>query len=363
MSRQEVPVLLNGFAGEIGRSAFRELTGPDRDSLAPLKLVRVNNRTPLKVGQNALLRYEIDLLRHYPGYIVQEGSISTPAGEIPAIHVDTVDGLKAAGEGIQILLEGAGVFNKKNDIDSLLERFPIVILGTPFGKGIDDGDYPTLLRGVNDDMFRPEKHRGISAGSCTTVAAGLTLAMLGFRGEKIKEIREVSLITDHAKTPSQNGLQGTHKKWGGMVEGPSGNIILSSTGAERALEQIFPGLKGKISVSESRRYDVPRGSILSMHILVENPVKLEQILDNARQSVSDDIFAGTAAVAEPEDELLTIKRVLANDGFRDKAAILITDKVRVMGAGYLIKTLTWYNNVDGYRKAWLEIGKKIARSM
>lgn len=270
--------------------------------------------------------------------------------------------MKDAGEGIQILLEGAGVFNKKDDINSLLERFPIVILGTPFGKGIDDGDYPTILVGVNDHRFQPEKHRGISAGSCTTAAAALTLAALGFIGEKIKEIREISLTTDHAKTPSQNGLQGTHKKWGGMVEGPSGNIILSSTGAEKALEQIFPELKGKVSVSESRRYDVPRGSVLAMHIIVENPVSnVKELLDNARQNISDGVFAGTAAVAEPEDELLTIKRVLSNDSFRDKAAIIVAEKTSVLDHGHLIKTTTWYNNVDGYRKAWEQLAKRVAR--
>ena len=146
---RSVSVGINGYLGEVGRSAVRYLTSPGSKSYGPLHLKAVNNRS--KPKDSSLLRYESDLSEFYPGYEIEGDVLKTPSGVIQAAYVGTPEELNKAFAGVDILLEASGAYKRKKEIGILLEEFPRLILTTPYGeKDIDTNAYPSIVWGANE---------------------------------------------------------------------------------------------------------------------------------------------------------------------------------------------------------------------
>src|SRR5208337_4327231 len=106
------------------------------------------------------------------------------------------------------------------------------------------GDVKTLLIGVNDSEYDAAKHNIISNASCTTNCLAPLVHVLLKEGFGI----ETGLMTTiHAYTATQKTVDGPSKKdWRGG-RAASINIIPSSTGAAKAVGEVLPSTKGKLT--------------------------------------------------------------------------------------------------------------------
>jgi len=181
-------------------------------------------------------------------------------------------------------------------------------------------DAATLVMGVNDDHFDPKKHRMISAASCTTTClAFMVKPLLDYFGAD--KILTASMVTVHAATGSQEVLDRLpDAKTSDLRKSRSimNNIILTSTGAAKALALVIPEMKRIGFIAESVRIPTSTGSLIVLVVTLEDeslktPIKRELInqvyekasegylkdylLYSERQNVSSDIIGNPRAAA------------------------------------------------------------------
>ena len=173
-----------------------------------------------------------------------------------------------------------------------------VIVSAPF-KSKDKSAPPpddavTTVMGINTNDFDPRRHKIISNASCTTTClAHMMKPLIDAFGPK--KIMSASMATVHAATGSQEVLDRLPKS--GKTDlrknrSIMNNIILTTTGAARALRLVIPEMEEIAFIAESVRIPTSSGSLIILVInLQEEPggqyVGREMINDIYRQAADD----------------------------------------------------------------------------
>jgi len=240
--------------------------------------------------------------------------------------------------GVSLVVDSTGKFldptatpdQKNGSIQGHLEAgAKKVIVSAPFkikDKGLSmPQEAVTLVIGINDDDYHDNQHRMISAASCTTTClAFMVKPLLDYFGAD--KILSASMVTVHAATGSQEVLDRLpDAKAKDLRKNRSimNNIILTSTGAAKALGLVIPEMKRIGFIAESVRIPTSTGSliILVMNIQdesLDHPIKRENINQvyrkasetymnkylrySSRQNVSSDIIGNPYAAAVIEGE-------------------------------------------------------------
>ncbi|MBW6521292.1 MAG: glyceraldehyde-3-phosphate dehydrogenase [Desulfoarculaceae bacterium] len=196
-----------------------------------------------------------------------------------------------------------------------------VLLSAPFkitAKGMDmPDDAVTTVMGINDEDYDSSRHSLISAASCTTTCLSYMIKPL-MESIGAENFLSASMVTIHAVTGSQQVLDRLPKS--GAVDlrknrSILNNIILTTTGAAKALALVIPEMKSIGFIAESVRIPTSSGSLIVLVLNVQDdldtPLKRESInaiyRDYARsspyleyteeQNVSSDIVGVPEAAA------------------------------------------------------------------
>jgi len=158
-----------------------------------------------------------------------------------------------------------------------------VLLSAPFkikAKGLDmPEDAVTTVMGINDDDYVPAQHKVISAASCTTTCLAYMIKPLmdHFGADNFLS---ASMVTVHAATGSQQVLDRLPSAGAGDLRKNRSilnNIILTTTGAARALGLVIPEMKNIGFIAESVRIPTSTGSlivlVLNLQDDLESPIK------------------------------------------------------------------------------------------
>ncbi len=162
-----------------------------------------------------------------------------------------------------------------------------VMVSAPFkikAKGIDmPEDAITTVMGINDDDYDPARHSIISAASCTTTCLSYMIKPLmdHFGADRMLS---ASMVTVHAATGSQKVLDSVPaagatdlRKNRSIIN----NIILTTTGAAKALALVIPEMKSIGFIAESVRVPTSTGSLIVLVLNLQddlaNPVKRDLI--------------------------------------------------------------------------------------
>ena len=196
-----------------------------------------------------------------------------------------------------------------------------VLLSAPFkikSKGIDmPEDAITTVMGINDDDYDPTRHSIISAASCTTTCLSYMMKPLidHFGADRLLS---ASMVTVHAATGSQQVLDRLPAAGASDLRKNRSilnNIILTTTGAAKALALVIPEMKSIGFIAESVRIPTSSGSlivlVLNLQDELEKPVGrslINSIYKNyaqdtpyleysEEQNVSSDIIGTPSAAA------------------------------------------------------------------
>lgn len=128
-------------------------------------------------------------------------------------------------------------------------------------------DSVMLIYGINHKTFDPTQHCLVSAASCTTTAlAHMMLPLLNH--ELTHKMLTASMSTIHAATNSQSVLD-TVPKAGAKdlrkTRSALDNIILTSTNAAQALEQVMPEIATIGFLADSVRVPIPTASLIILN--------------------------------------------------------------------------------------------------
>lgn len=187
--------------------------------------------------------------------------------------------------GVQLVVDSTGVFKDptadggeaKGALRGHLEAGAAkVILSAPFkikAKGLEmPNDAITMVMGINDDDYNPARHAIISAASCTTTCLSYMIKPLL---EKIgaENLMSASMVTVHAATGSQqvlDRLPGAGAKDLRKSRSILNNIILTTTGAAKALSLVIPEMKNIGFIAESVRIPTSTGSLIILVINIQD---------------------------------------------------------------------------------------------
>jgi len=254
-----------------------------------------------------------------------------------------------------------------------------VVVSAPFkikeeGASMPD-DAVTTVMGINANDYDPRRHRVVSNASCTTTCLAHMMKPL-INAFGAKRILSASMATIHAATGSQQVLDRLPKA--GKIDlrknrSIINNIILTSTGAAKALRLVIPEMEHIGFIAESVRVPVSSGSLIILVLSIqespsEEPVRrgvLNSVYNQAaqldpngylkyteKQNVSVDILGSPHAAAVIEgDETHTRTADLSLDlasipGFSQSVLDSLTDTV-VRAPVTQAVIYGWYDNEMG----------------
>ena len=198
--------------------------------------------------------------------------------------------------GVKLVVDTTGVFSDptadqsaekgalRGHIEAGAEK---VILSAPFkikSKGLAmPEDAVTTVMGINDDTYDPSRHSLISAASCTTTCLSYMIKPL-MESIGAENFLSASMVTVHAATGSQQVLDRLPKANATDLRknrSIMNNIILTTTGAAKALSLVIPEMERIGFMAESVRIPTSSGSLIVLVLNFqddsENPIKRKYI--------------------------------------------------------------------------------------
>ena len=162
-----------------------------------------------------------------------------------------------------------------------------VLLSAPFkikSKGLDmPDDAVTTVMGINEEDYDSSKHALISAASCTTTCLSYMIKPL-MESIGAENFLSASMVTVHAATGSQKVLDALPKTGASDLRKNRSilnNIILTTTGAAKALALVIPEMKSIGFIAESVRVPTSTGSLIVLVLNIQDdlgsPVKRDRI--------------------------------------------------------------------------------------
>jgi len=247
----------------------------------------------------------------------------------------TPDALPWKALGVDYVIESTGLFTDsekaKGHITAGAKK---VIISAP-GKG----EVKTIVIGVNEQEYDSAKHNIVSNASCTTNCLAPVVHVLLKEGFGI----ETGLMTTiHAYTATQKTVDGPSKKdWRGG-RAAAQNIIPSTTGAAKAVGEVLPATKGKLT-GMAFRVPTPDVSVVDLTFRTTKDTSIEEI-DAALKKAAGSYLKGILGVATEE--------LVSTDFIHDpRSSIydsLATLQNNLKGEKRFFKVVSWYDNEWGY---------------
>lgn len=209
------------------------------------------------------------------------------------------------------------------------------------------GDIKNIVYNVNDDTIGSDTI--VSAASCTTNAITPTLKLLNDK----YGIENGHMETIHAFTNDQN-LVDNHHKAERRGRAATLNMVMTSTGAAKAVSKAIPELKGKLSGS-SVRVPTPNVSLAILNLNFKNPVNSSDELNAFIKEASEsEQWQAQIAYSDSDEAVSTDFVGCEKVAIWDAKSTLAQDNRAVM---YL-----WYDNEMGYSTQVLRVAETMAKN-
>tara|TARA_B100002052_G_scaffold89372_1_gene82202 strand:- start:2146 stop:3585 length:1440 start_codon:yes stop_codon:yes gene_type:complete len=244
-----------------------------------------------------------------------------------------------------LLIDNTGAFTTKENLSKhLISKGISKVLLTAPGKGI-----PNIVYGINSKNLDIENNNIFSAASCTTNCIAPILHVV----EEKYGIKNGHLETVHAYTNDQNLLDNMHKK---PRRGRSAaiNMVITSTGAGKAVTKVIPSLNGKLTAN-AVRVPTPNVSLAILKLSLKNSTSKEHINNSIRTAALNGNLVNQIQYQVDPD--LVSSDIIGTTccSIFDSNATICTEN------GYDVVLYTWYDNEFGYTKQVIRLAKQIAK--
>jgi glyceraldehyde 3-phosphate dehydrogenase (phosphorylating) len=239
---------------------------------------------------------------------------------------------------VDVVLESTGLFTSREKAELHLSKAGAkrVLISAP----AKDPDV-TICIGVNDDVFDAPKDKIVSNASCTTNCLAPMAKVLN---DKFG-IAHGFMSTIHSYTNDQRILDFPHKDLR-RARAAAINIIPSTTGAAKAIGEVIPELKGKLS-GGAFRVPTPDGSVTDFTAVLETDATVDAVNAAFKEATSDKNYKG---VVEYSDEPLVSTDIVGNPH-----SCIFDSKLTLMLGKRFVKVVGWYDNEWGYSNRCVEL--------
>lgn len=326
---------INGF-GRIGRPVFKiamEKFGEDAE------IVLINDLTDTKTLAH-LLKYDSTYGRYDRDVQAKDHSIVVDGNEIEICAETKPENIKWGEYGVDVVVECTGRFTSKEAaLAHVAGGAKKVIISAP-AKNEDI----TIVMGVNEDKYDPEKHVIISNASCTTNCLAPVAKVLHENFGIVKGL----MNTIHSYTNDQRILDLPHSDLR-RSRAAALSIIPTTTGAAKAVALVLPELKGKLT-GLSMRVPTPTVSVVDLVVDLERNVTVEEVnaafkraAENELKGILDYCDAPLVSIDFKQDPHSSILDALSTMVIQDN----------------MLKVIAWYDNEWGYSNRVVDLIKYI----
>ncbi len=327
---------INGF-GRIGRLALRVVM--ERYG-GKVEVAAVNDLTDAKTNAH-LFKYD-STYGVFPGDVSATADSMIIGGKTVRVLAER-DPAKIPWRdyGIDLVIESTGLFTDAAKAAAHLQGGAKKVIISAPAKGED----VTIVLGVNDDKYDPAKHRIISNASCTTNGFAPVVKVLHDNFGVVKGL----LTTIHAYTNDQRLQDMAHKDLR-RARAAAANLVITTTGAARAVSLVLPELKGKLD-GIALRAPVPTVSVCDFVAQLAREVTAQQVNDAFKAAAAGKLKGILQYCDEP----------LVSSDFRGNpySSIFDAESTMVLG-GNMVKVFAWYDNEWGYACRLIDLVNLVA---
>jgi len=315
---------INGF-GRVGRLTLKAV---NQYHSGKLEVAAINDLTDTKTNAH-LLKWD-STYGAYPGKIeATEDSIMVDGKKVKVLSERNPSNIPWQNYGVDIVIEATGLFKDATKAAAHLEGGAKKVLISAPARNEDI----TIVLGVNEGRYIPDKHNIISNASCTTNCIAPVVKVL----HQSFGVSKGLMTTIHAYTNDQRLMDMFHSDLR-RARAAALNIIPTTTGAARAVTQVIPELKGRLD-GLAFRVPVPTVSVVDFVAILDNEVTVDQV-NQAFQTAAEGALAGILEYCQEE---------LVSMDFKGNPASSIVDAPSTMVvANNMVKVLAWYDNEWGY---------------
>ncbi|HUU06240.1 MAG TPA: type I glyceraldehyde-3-phosphate dehydrogenase [Patescibacteria group bacterium] len=317
-----IKVAINGF-GRIGRlflrTAYRH---------PGIEIAAINDITDPKTLAH-LLKYDSIFGIFSENVAHGDGFIQVGAKKIKVTAIKNPAELPWKELGIDLVLESTGLFTKRPDAEKHLQAgAKKVLISAP----ATDPDI-TIVLGVNDSDYDPQKHHIISNASCTTNCVAPLAKVL----HEHFNILKGNMTTIHSYTNDQRILDLPHKDLR-RCRAAGLSMIPTSTGAAKAVGLVIKDLQGKLH-GTSIRVPTPDVSVVDLVVHVAKDTSLAEVRKVIEEAANGSLKGIMGFTYEP----------LVSIDFKgdERSSIIDMENILVVEKN-LIKVLAWYDNEWAY---------------
>jgi glyceraldehyde 3-phosphate dehydrogenase len=319
-----IKVGINGF-GRVGRLTLRSINQYHRGEV---EVVAINDLTDTKTNAH-LLKWDSNY-GQYPGEVnYTDKAVVVDGKEIRVLAERDPAAIKWQDYGATIVIESTGLFTDATKAAAHMKggAKKVIISAPATNEDI------TIVLGVNEGKYDPQKHNIISNASCTTNGIAPVAKVLHQTFGIVKGL----MTTIHAYTNDQRIMDQQHKDLR-RARSAGLSMIPTTTGAAKAVSLVLPELKGKLH-GMAIRVPTPTVSLIDL------------VADLAKEATVEQVNAALKAASEGPMKgimLYSLEELVSVD-FKGNRASSIVDALSTMSiGGNMIKVIAWYDNEWGY---------------
>merc|ERR1740117_1610057 len=271
--------------------------------------------------------------------------VTTENGDTLIVNGNKIKCIQASREGLEVLpwgamnveyvIESTGLFVEADKARGHIKAGAKKVIISAPGKG----DLKTLVMGVNHTEYDKAKMDVVSNASCTTNCLAPLCHVLTKEGIGIEK---GLMTTIHAYTATQKTVDGpSAKDWRGG-RAAACNIIPSATGAAKAVGEVLPSTKGKLT-GMAFRVPTPDVSVVDLTFTAEKDTSIGEI-DAFLKKASESYLKGFLSFTD-EDLVSTDFIHNPHSSIYDSLA---TMQNNLPGEKRMFKIVSWYDNEWGY---------------
>lgn len=247
-------------------------------------------------------------------------------------------------DGVDVVIDCTGAFKSSVKLAPYFDGGAgKVVVSSP----IKEDEAANIVFGVNDDTYDPDRHRIISAASCTTNCLAPVVKVL----HESLGIRHGSITTIHDVTNSQTIVDRPAKDLR-RARSALNSLIPTTTGSATAITLIYPELKGRLN-GHAVRVPLLNASITDCVFEMERSTSVEEV-NALLKSAAQGPLKGILGYEE--------RPLVSADYTNDTRSGIVDAPSTMVINGTQVKLYVWYDNEMGYAHRLVDVALMVGRA-
>ena len=248
-------------------------------------------------------------------------------------------------EGVDVVIDCTGVFKTEAKLSPYFDAgVKKVVVSAP----VKDGDAANIVYGVNHNIYEPQRHRIVTAASCTTNCLAPVVKVI----HENLGIEHGSITTIHDVTNTQTIVDRPAKDMR-RARSALNSLIPTTTGSATAITLIYPELKGRLN-GHAVRVPLLNASLTDCVFEVRQKTSAEEV--NALfKDAADGPLKGILGYEE--------RPLVSADYTNDVRSGIVDAPSTMVINGTQVKVYVWYDNEMGYAHRLVDVALMVGGSL